>query len=90
MPAQRSVRLLGLAALTLVVLATSIAFGAADLPLRAVLDALTGGGDETTRTIVIGLRLPRAVLALSLPRVLKRQKLSPTMISAPRQFVNLR
>jgi iron complex transport system permease protein len=38
--------------------------GAAGLPLGDVLAALTGGGDATTRTIVLELRLPRVVLAL--------------------------
>jgi iron complex transport system permease protein len=38
--------------------------GAARLPLGAVLGALAGGGDPTTRAIVLELRLPRVVLAL--------------------------
>ncbi len=37
--------------------------GAAGLPAADVLQALSGGGDETARTIVLDLRLPRAVLA---------------------------
>jgi iron complex transport system permease protein len=57
-------RLLFLAIVAIAVLLVSVAIGAADLPLRAVFDALTGKGDETTRTIVLSLRLPRAVLAL--------------------------
>jgi iron complex transport system permease protein len=42
----------------------SIGTGAAALPPATVLEALTGGGDATTRTIVIDLRLPRVALAL--------------------------
>jgi iron complex transport system permease protein len=54
--------LLLLAAAVAVVLATTT--GAAQLPVRDVLAALTGGGDAATRTIVLELRLPRVVLAL--------------------------
>jgi iron complex transport system permease protein len=57
-------RLLFLAIVSIAVLLASVTIGAADLPLRGVFDALTGAGDETTRTIVLDLRLPRAVLAL--------------------------
>ncbi len=57
-------RLLFLAIIAIAVLLVSITIGAAHLPLRSVFDALTGAGDETTRTIVLSLRLPRAVLAL--------------------------
>jgi iron complex transport system permease protein len=53
-----------LALLTAAALAASLAVGAAAIPLRGVLAALAGGADETTRTIVLQLRLPRAVLAL--------------------------
>lgn len=52
-----------LVALLAAMLLLSIALGAARLPLAAVLEGLTGGGDETTRAIVLQLRLPRAVLA---------------------------
>lgn len=63
MTAHNTLRLLSLALLLAVALVASIATGAAELPLRAVIDALSGGGEETTRTIVVNLRLPRAVLA---------------------------
>jgi len=62
--ARNAFRLLSLALLLAAALVASIAFGAAELPLRAVIDALSGGGEETTRTIVVNLRLPRAVLAI--------------------------
>lgn len=45
-------------------LAASLAIGAADLPLSQLTAVLAGGGDETSRTILLELRLPRAVLAL--------------------------
>ena len=64
MSARNAFRLLSLALLLAAALVASIAFGAAELPLRAVIDALSGGGEETTRTIVVNLRLPRAVLAI--------------------------
>lgn len=56
-------RLLLLALLASAALVASIAFGAAGIPLGNVIDALTGGADETTRAIVVRLRLPRAILA---------------------------
>ncbi|MGH7446928.1 MAG: FecCD family ABC transporter permease [Longimicrobiales bacterium] len=54
--------LLGLIAAAAALVALSV--GAAGLPLRDVLAALTGTGDATTRTIVLELRLPRVALAL--------------------------
>lgn len=56
--------LLALGAALCIALVAGIAFGAARLPLGSVLAALTGGGDETTRAIVLRLRLPRALLAM--------------------------
>jgi len=53
--------LLGL--LMLVALVAAVAIGAAGLPLRQVVAALAGGGDDTSRAIVRDLRLPRALLA---------------------------
>jgi iron complex transport system permease protein len=50
--------------LTAGVLLVSIAIGAAEIPLRSVLDALGGRGDDPARTIVLNLRLPRAALAV--------------------------
>jgi iron complex transport system permease protein len=52
-----------LALLTALALSASIALGAAGLPLDEVVAALLGQGDETTRAIVLRLRLPRAILA---------------------------
>jgi iron complex transport system permease protein len=42
----------------------SLLFGAVSIPVDQVLDALRGGSDETTRQIVNGLRLPRALMAV--------------------------
>lgn len=63
MSARYSLRLLSLAGVAAAALIASITFGAAGLPLRTVIDVLAGGGDETARTIVLDLRLPRAALA---------------------------
>jgi len=62
--ARNVLRLLVLLVITIAAFVASIAFGAAELSLGTVLEALTGGGAGTTRTIVIDLRLPRATLAL--------------------------
>ncbi len=55
-----------LAALLLLVMLLGLSFGSVRLPLPHVLGALTGSGDvsETDRTIVLGLRLPRVLLAV--------------------------
>jgi iron complex transport system permease protein len=53
-----------LAALALGAAVLAMSTGAAGLPVREVAAALLGGGDATTRTIVLELRLPRVVLAL--------------------------
>jgi iron complex transport system permease protein len=45
-------------------LVAALASGAADLPLSSVVASLFGGGEPITRTIVLELRLPRAILAL--------------------------
>jgi iron complex transport system permease protein len=55
--------LIGLALLLGLALCASIALGAAGIPVAETVRALLGQGDETTRTIVLGLRLPRALLA---------------------------
>lgn len=58
-----SVRLLILIELLAGALILSVILGAARLPLGTVIDTLLGGGDQTSRSIVLGLRLPRAALA---------------------------
>lgn len=66
-PARTGVNTLRLAGLALIMAAAvvaSIAFGAADLGIGEVAAALLGQGDETTRAIVVRLRLPRALLAI--------------------------
>ena len=59
-----SVRLLILIELLAGALILSVILGAARLPLGTVIDTLLGGGDQTSRSIVLGLRLPRAALAV--------------------------
>ncbi|MGH7482525.1 MAG: FecCD family ABC transporter permease [Longimicrobiales bacterium] len=56
-------RLLLLLLLLLVAFVLSVALGAATLAPGAVVGALLGTGDAVTRTIVVDLRLPRALLA---------------------------
>jgi len=56
-------RLGALALLLAAALIASIAMGSAGIPLAGVLEVLAGGGDATSRAIVLDLRLPRAALA---------------------------
>src|SRR5690606_5514393 len=56
-------RLLIALAVALAALLVAVAAGAAAIPLDDVVRALLGGGDATTRTIILELRLPRATLA---------------------------
>jgi iron complex transport system permease protein len=58
------VRFLLLLALAAATTLLAIAIGAAGVPLRDVVSVLAGGGDAAARTIVLELRLPRALLAL--------------------------
>ena len=58
-----NLRLLALFLALLACVALATAVGAAPLSPGRVLAALTGGGDATTRGIVLDLRLPRAVQA---------------------------
>ncbi|MEE8061916.1 MAG: iron ABC transporter permease [Gemmatimonadales bacterium] len=50
-------------ALLLAALLLSVLVGAASIPVGDVVSVFGGGGDETTRAIVLQLRVPRAVLA---------------------------
>ncbi|NIR46402.1 MAG: iron ABC transporter permease [Gemmatimonadetes bacterium] len=63
MSARVALRLAILALAVLLALVASMGFGAADIPVPEVMRAIGGRGDETTRTIVMELRLPRALLA---------------------------
>jgi iron complex transport system permease protein len=55
------VRLLILGAVLIGAVLFSLSAGGSGIPLESVLEALTGGGDRTTRAIVLDLRLPRVV-----------------------------
>lgn len=57
-------RLLSILAVVVAALLIAIGAGAASIPLADVVRTLFGGGDATTRAIVLDLRLPRAALAL--------------------------
>ena len=60
---RHAVLLVGLVAAFAVSLVVGLAVGAVGIPIGEVLEALTGSGDPRTRTIVVGLRLPRVLLA---------------------------
>lgn len=62
----RPALLLGsLAVFTLIALCVALTVGSVPLPLGRVIHTLGGGGDALTRTLVLELRLPRAVTAFS-------------------------
>ncbi|MDE2139702.1 MAG: iron ABC transporter permease [Gammaproteobacteria bacterium] len=62
----RPALLLGsLAVFTLIAFCVALSVGSVALPLGQVVHALGGGGDALTRTLVLELRLPRAVTAFS-------------------------
>lgn len=54
-----------LTVLTLSALCVALAVGSVHLPLHSVMSALEGGGDPLTRTLVLELRLPRALTAFA-------------------------
>ena len=56
-------RWIALAAVALVVLLLSLVAGPADKGLQDVLSAFAGGGDAVARTVILDLRLPRALAA---------------------------
>jgi len=47
----------------IVVAIFSVSAGAVEMPLRKILDVFTGKGDDTSKTIILTLRLPRAIEA---------------------------
>ncbi|MDE2196204.1 MAG: iron ABC transporter permease, partial [Gammaproteobacteria bacterium] len=51
--------------LAMLAFAVALAVGSVSLPLHAVGDVLIGGGDALTRTLVLELRLPRALTAFA-------------------------
>ncbi len=55
----------GLIAIAVVALAVALASGSADISLAETMDALLGTAPENTRSLVMDLRLPRALTAFS-------------------------
>lgn len=53
------------ALLTLLVFCIALSVGSVSLPLHSVIEVLTGSGDPLTRTLVLELRLPRALTAFA-------------------------
>ncbi|HEX6550832.1 MAG TPA: iron ABC transporter permease [Gammaproteobacteria bacterium] len=64
------VLLVTLALLTLLVFGVALAAGSVSLPLHSVWSALAGHGDPLTRTLVLELRLPRALNAFAVGALL--------------------
>jgi len=59
------ITLVALCVITIGVGLVSLAVGAANLPLSEILRTLIGGGEDTSRTIIFNVRLPRVVTAVS-------------------------
>ena len=55
----------GLIGIAVIALIFALASGSADVGLRAALDAIAGGAHEQTRSLILELRLPRALTAFS-------------------------
>ena len=55
----------GLIAIAVAALAIALASGSADISLRETIDALLGKGPESIRSLIMDLRLPRALTAFS-------------------------
>ncbi|HET7395034.1 MAG TPA: iron ABC transporter permease [Gammaproteobacteria bacterium] len=51
--------------LTLLIFCVALAVGSVSLPLHSVVAVIGGGGDPLTRTLVLELRLPRALTAFA-------------------------
>ncbi|HEX8388359.1 MAG TPA: iron ABC transporter permease [Sphingomonas sp.] len=66
----RPILLALLAAAALIAATLSLAVGPVPLSPARVLAALTGGGDEVARIIVVQIRLPRAILGLAVGAML--------------------
>ncbi len=64
MPSGTVPRLLALSGVVIAIFFTSLSVGAADVPLSEVARTLVGGGSASSRTLILELRLPRALLAL--------------------------
>ncbi len=69
-PAGTLLRFALLAALAALAVAASLLHGSSGLGVHDALLALTGGGDETTRSIVLDVRLPRTLAAVGVGSVL--------------------
>lgn len=63
-------RFLLLAALAILAIAASLLHGSSGMGLRDAWAALTGGGDEMARSIVLDVRLPRTLAAVGVGSVL--------------------
>ncbi len=66
MPAGRTgILFIGLLIITLAAFAMALALGSADVALADVLQALRGSATERVQSVVVGLRLPRALTAFA-------------------------
>jgi iron complex transport system permease protein len=63
-------RIAALGGLALVVALVSLLSGTAAIDVRDALDALAGGADETTRSVVLDVRVPRLLAAFGVGSVL--------------------
>jgi iron complex transport system permease protein len=70
LPANNALRLFALLLLVLLAMLVSVLVGSVDIGWQKALQALSGGGDDLSHTVVLQLRLPRALAAVAVGSLL--------------------
>ena len=63
--ARKSMLFAGLVVIAAAAMLAALAWGSTDIGVAEILAVLSGGGDDTTRSVIFELRLPRALTAFS-------------------------
>ena len=63
--ARKSMLFAGLVVIAAAAMLAALAWGSTDIGVAEILAVLSGGGDDTTRSVIVELRLPRALTAFS-------------------------
>ena len=62
---RKTVLFVGLIGIAMVAMLVALAHGSADISIAETIDAVLGGGPDKTRSLIVDLRLPRALTAFS-------------------------